>query len=264
VKSGKALRSRLYDCAVTHSRSLPVENRFEYRYFTFCLDLDEIDEIASRSRLLGRGVLSAFRFCGEDFIFGRSGSTPAELKERVIEYARHKGVTDTIERVELVGHLRTFGHSFNPAAFYYCYDSADSAVCAVLEVTNTYREKKSYLITGWSSDKKVFSGSQTKNFYVSPFVQLDAEFHFSLEIPRERLSIRIDSMKGDEVHVRTYLAGEVRALTDARLLTSLLRYPWVTVGVVIKIHYQALRLYLKRVPFIRKNKQTELQQGGQS
>jgi DUF1365 family protein len=243
-------RSRIYDCVVTHSRERPVAHRFSYRYFTFCLDLEEADRLADTSLLFAARV---FRFLPGDFIFGRAGGSARELKAAVIDLARKKGVTVPLARVELVANLRTFGYAFNPAAFYFCYDDLDHAVCAIVEITNTFREKKSYFL-------EKLEGTQRKLFYVSPFVELESLFRFRLSPPGERLLLRIDSLGGTAV--RAAVVGRARPLTALALVSRLCRFPVVTLGVMVAIHYQALRLYLKRVPFFKKSDRVDLQRKG--
>ncbi len=102
-----------------HSRSRPTRHAFKYRYFSFCLDLDEVSELSARSRLFGLQFWKVFRFVAEDYIFGGPGKTAQEVKDAVITYAQSKGVSAAIDRVELVAHMRTLGFSFNPAAFYF-------------------------------------------------------------------------------------------------------------------------------------------------
>ena len=254
-----AFRSRIYDCQVIHQRVLPVRKRFRYRYSTFCLDLDEIDALSRRSWLFRLGV---FRFVASDFIFGQKQGGARALKAAISELVRSKGVETAIARVELVAHLRTFGYVFNPAAFYFCYDEAERVICALVEVTNTFREKKVYYIAPNQNDGAELASDQQKLFYVSPFVALDSTFRFRLRIPAETLRLRIDSYIGRTPALRAAVRGHARPLGDLALLLRLFIHPLVTLGVILGIHWEALRLYLQGVPYIRKHQNPELQQKG--
>jgi DUF1365 family protein len=183
------------------------------------------------------------------------------LKQAIRDYAGQKGVSG-VERIELVAHMRTFGYTFNPAAFYFCYGEDDLPLCAVLEVTNTYREKKAYFIAASGADR--IEGSQAKDFYVSPFVELDAHFEFDFAMPTARLKLRIDSLKNGRRVVGTLVTGNKVEWSSFALLKRLVRFPLVTFQVIARIHFRAFILYLKKVPYLRKNDRLELQKGGLS
>lgn len=272
-----AVRSRLYDCQVVHVRTHPVRSAFRYRYATFCLDLDEIE--ALRGPWFGTRWWNVFRFVPEDFLFGvadggagSGGADPSPqpataMKRAVLTYAASKGVTD-VARVELVAHMRSFGYAFNPAAFYYCYDHTDRLRGAIVEVTNTYRERKAYWVpcddTRDEPDDGCARGVQPKEFYVSPFVDLDAQFSFRLARPTGGLRITIDSRKNGQALVRSAVVGRVVAWGSSALLWRAVRFPLMPLQIMAKIHLRALWLFANRVPYLKKAAHAELQKGGLS
>jgi DUF1365 family protein len=217
------------------------------------LDLDEVEQL--QGLFFGSRWWNVFRFAPADFIFGSS------MKQAIRDYACGKGV-DGIERIELVAHMRTLGYAFNPAAFYFCYGENDEVLCAILEVTNTFHEKKAYFIPANGSDR--IQGTQSKDFYVSPFVDLDAEFEFKLTAPTGRLRLEINSLKEGKTVVRSVLSGNKVEWSSSALASRLVRFPLITLQVIAKIHYRAFILYLKKVPYFRKNDRVELQKGGLS
>jgi DUF1365 family protein len=249
--------SRLYDCDVTHVRLEPVKNSFRYTYSTFCLDLDEVEGL--QGSLFGSLWWNALRFVPTDFIFGSDPKVP--LKKAIEAYALQKGVSG-IQRIELVAHMRTLGYAFNPAAFYFCYGKNGEVLCAILEVTNTYHEKKAYLIP--SHGDVCIQGKQVKEFYISPFVDLDAEFEFKLSAPTDCLRLEINSLKDGKVIVRTVLTGSEVEWSGTALLKRFVRFPLITLQVIAKIHFRAFVLYLKKVPYLKKKDRLELQKGGLS
>lgn len=261
----RPLFSRFYDCDITHVRTEPVRNSFVYSYLTFCLDLDEVDQL--QGSLFGTRWWNVFRFVPTDFIFGRPEdnhlrtSEKHSMKRAIQLYARDKGV-DNIERIELIAHMRTFFYAFNPAAFYFCYGKKDEVLCAILEVTNTFHEKKTYFIPANGAGS--MQGSQIKEFYVSPFVDLDAEFEFKLAIPADRLRLEINSLKDGKYVVRSIVTGSSLEWTSSALWRHLLYFPFITFQVIARIHYRAFILYLKKVPYFRKKDRLELQKGGLS
>ena len=165
-------------------------------------------------------------------------------------------------RVLLVTLPRIAGHLFNPVSFYFCYRSDGSPLAAIAEVTNTFREVKPYLlgpatfsppISRLPSPISQFRLRVPKHFYVSPFSDVDVAFDFTLRPPGDQLSIQIDDHAAGARTLTSTLQGVRRELTGARLAWFALKYPLVTLGVIARIHWQALRLWLKRVPWFPKS-----------
>jgi DUF1365 family protein len=248
--------SSLYRCRVTHHRLEPVKHHFVYDIFMFCLDLDEIPLIARGLWLFGHNHRNIFEFRDSDHL--RFGAGTA--KDNVISYARSKGVHETIEKVFLITHLRTMGYAFNPVSFYFCFGADDVPVCCVVEVMNTYREMKSFVLTRNEFDGELFEARMQKYFYVSPFVDLDDMFEFRLSIPGDRLQVHINDInKKQKKFLVTSLVGERRTLTNARLLGYMFRFPFITLKIIVAIHWQALRLYLKKLPYHKKASDQDMQ-----
>jgi DUF1365 family protein len=250
------LRSCLYDCRIMHHRLSPVRNHFSYPSYFFFVDLDEIDLLADRFALLGRGRAHVFSFREEDHLRYEGLST----KESVLRYCRERGVDAPIARVALLTNLRTMGRVFNPVSFYFCYDASDAPVCALAEVSNTFGEMKIFLLGESPSPDGVFAAKRTKHFYVSPFVDMDASFEFRIGAPGKRLRLHIDDREKGTKMLLTSATGERRALTGARLAWYAARFPFLPVRILALIHLQALRLWAKGLPFHRKNAHIHLQQ----
>lgn len=250
------INSLLYRCHVMHHRLEPVKHHFMYEIFMFCLDLDEIPVLARKLWLFGHNRKNVFEFRDADHLRFVAGT----VKDNVISYARSKGVQGAIEKVFLVTHLRTMGYAFNPVSFYFCFGAADEPVCCVVEVMNTYREMKSYVITRNDFAGDQFHARMRKYFYVSPFVDLDDVFEFRLTIPGERLQVHINDIdKKQKKFLGTSLVGERRELTNMRLLGYMFRFPFITLKIIVAIHWQALRLYLKKLPYHNKASDQDLQ-----
>jgi DUF1365 family protein len=159
-------------------------------------------------------------------------------------------------RVTLVTLPRVFGYLFNPVSFYFCYDRTGAPVAALAEVTNTFREMKPYVLGPETRDPATpatFALRTPKHFYVSPFSDVDVAFDFTLRAPGEKLSIQIDDYVGAERTLTSTLAGPRRALTGPRLAWFTLKYPALTLRIIGLIHWHALLLWLKRVPWFAKS-----------
>ncbi len=249
------LRSCLYECKVMHHRLLPKESRFDYRLFFFCLDLDEIDEVARRTVGFSRNRWNLYSFLDRDHLT----LCPGTVKENLIEYLRQNDVLFPVGgRAILVTLPRVLGYIFNPVSFYFCFDAAGAPVCAVAQVGNTYGEMKPYLLREPISEN-YFRLITPKLFYVSPFSDLDLDFDFKLRVPGENLDIHIDDKQGDKHVLLSALGGPRVALTSGRLLWLTLKYPLITLRVIFLIHWHALLLWLKRLPFHAKAANAHLQ-----
>jgi DUF1365 family protein len=216
------------------------------------IDLDELPALSQRLRFFSVNRRNLYSFHDADYL--PTGTAPT-LKSRVVAYAAERGVDLTGGRVLLLTLPRVFGHVFNPVSFYYCYDRSGAPVAAIAEVTNTFKEMKPYWLgpTTHASAAKPFQARMPKLFYVSPYSDVDVAFDFALCPPDEKLAVRIDDYVGDDRTLTSTLAGPRRPLTDGRLLGWLLKYPLLTVRVVALIHWHALRLWLKRVPWFAKS-----------
>ncbi len=261
------LRSCLYDCSVMHHRLTPKEHRFRYGIFLFCLDLDELDTLPLR--LVSHNRPNLYRFNDSDHLAPsvspdlQFAISPVSAKANLLSWIAAQGLplpADT--RVLLLTHCRVFGYVFNPVSFYFCLDAQDRPLCAVAEVGNTFGEQKPFLLRPEDlAPDACFRRIVPKHFYVSPFAALDLAFDFKLRVPGEQLDIHIDDVEGDRPVLLTALTGRRVPLTDANLARLTLKYPLVTLRVITLIHWHALKLWWKNVPWHRKAANPHLQQG---
>lgn len=257
-----------------HARFAPKAHRFVYRIFLFALDLDELDALHGKLRLFSfkRRNLYSFRdgdylptqepvFNGSAGPLGPPSSAPARravapcpsLKHRVVAYLSTRGIDLTGGRVLLVTLPRVLGYLFNPVSFYFCYDRTGTPLAALAEVTNTFKEMKPYLLGPEAQAGGAFRLRVPKHFYVSPFSDVDVAFDFQVRAPGDRLSIQIDDYVGTARTLTSTLTGPRQPLTDRRLAWFTLKYPLITLKVISLIHWHALRLWFKNVPWFAKS-----------
>jgi uncharacterized protein len=257
-----SLHSSLYECSVLHHRLSPKVHQFRYRIFLLSLDLDELPSLHRKLWCFSYNRRNLYSFRDRDHLT-LPGLETASIKENIIAWVRQQGlsVADDVP-IRLITLPRVLGYIFNPVSFYYFHDSAGVAQSVVVQVGNTFREMKPYLIREPSS-VDFFRLITPKHFYVSPFSELTLHFDFRIKVPGEHLEIHIDDRLGPNPEAErtlvSVLSGKQRALTAARLTWYLLKYPLITLKVIFFIHWHALLLWMKKIPFHRKSAHPELQ-----
>ncbi len=249
-----------------HHRFAPKPHRFDYRLFYFAIDLDELDALHARLRLFSVNRANLYSLRESDFFpthepLHNASSAPnippsavhnsPSLKSRVLAYLAARGIDLTGGHILLVTLPRVAGYLFNPVSFYFCFDRVGTPVTAIAEVTNTFREMKPFHVSE-RAGATTFRLRAPKNFYVSPFSDVDVGFDFTLRTPADRLSIQIDDYTGNERTLTSTLHGPRAALTDARLAWFTVKYPLLTLRIITLIHWHALRLWLKRIRWFPK------------
>jgi len=243
------VHSSLYEGWVAHRRVAPRKNSFRYSIFFVYLDLAELDEV-----FRSRWFWSVDRF-NLAYLRRRDhfGDPAVSLDTAVRTIVEKKTGKKPDGPVRMLTHLRYFGHNFNPATFYYCYNKAGTSVeTIVVEIHNTpWGEVFCYVLN--ESDNVGTQGEQRfrfpKQFHVSPFIDMEIDYDWSFSEPGKSLKVRmVDYAKGSELFSAS-LALERCELTPASLARVLVLYPLMTVKVIAAIYWQALKLYIKGVPF---------------
>lgn len=220
----------------------------------FYIDLDELDLLSDQLKLFSRNRFNIFSFRDTDHL----ELTMKTTKENLLEYLEKNGLTVRNPKIMLMTNLRTFGHIFNPVSFYFVSDG-NNPVCSVAEVGNTFGEIKPFLLGSETFSDGSYQLRTTKYFYVSPFTAMDDDFSFHLTVPDEKVTAKIDTWKkGDRYFIST-LSGVKKPLTDLRLLWYTVKFPFITIKITAAIHFQAMILWMKKLPYHKKTDHTELQ-----
>jgi uncharacterized protein len=247
--------SCLYRAKVMHHRLSPKRHSFFYEIFMFYLDLDELDLLSEKLKWMSRNRLNLFNFRDGDHLqLPRENPDKSKtVREQISIYLESQGIVIGNGRIMILTNLCTLGYQFNPVSFYFCYDEEGNALCSVVEVGNTFREMKPYFIGPKSLDKNLFHLNTAKDFYVSPFIDLDTHFDFRLSIPDKNLNVRIDDYdKDNNLFFLSTLTGKRTELNDKNLLYYFFSFPLITVKIIFLIHWQAFLLFARKLTFIRK------------
>lgn len=243
------MHSCIYEGQVRHRRFQPAVHDFHYRLYMMYLDLDELPS-----------VFKCFWLWSVDrpnlAFFDRRkhyGDPQRALHECVRDLVQDKTGQRPAGPIRLLTHLRYFGYGFNPVSFYYCFDEQDENLeCIVAEVNNTpWGEQHCYVLDEASNHgglrKKRYQFD--KHFHVSPFMEMNLSYDWHFSAPQKQLMVHMRNLKDDERIFDATMVLKSRPISSATLTRVLLQYPLMTARVIIAIHYQALRLWLKKVPF---------------
>ena len=166
------------------------------------------------------------------------------------DHLRAEGEDPTGWRVTLVTNLRVMGYVFNPASFYLCRDTQGALRVVVVEVHNTHLERHLYTLRPRAEGPR-FVASMEKDFYVSPFIDMEGQYTVHVQDDPSRLRIAINERQGGEPLLSTSLVLERRRLTNRTVLRMLLRHPFSTQRTMALIHVHALRLWRRGIAFQR-------------
>ncbi|HJV25144.1 MAG TPA: DUF1365 domain-containing protein [Aromatoleum sp.] len=236
-------RPQLFFGQVMHRRLRPRINDFVYPVFYVQLPLRDLASANCGVFSVDRPNLLSFR--SEDH--GPRDGSP--LLPWIRGLLRERGLPDDGE-VVLQTFPRVLGYVFNPVSFWYCHARDQRLVAILVEVNNTFGGTYGYVLH--RHGKTLAEGEALhaeKVFHVSPFNEVQGGYRFRFQLERRVQVARIDYDDAEGELLRTSISGSPRPWTRSALLSALLRMPFMTLGVMVRIHWQALRLWLKGVPF---------------
>jgi DUF1365 family protein len=233
--------SAIYSGPVFHKRARPRAHALRYRIFMLLLDLDELDDLFARLRWLRRGRLGLASFNAGDHGDHRGGDLGAYVAERLGEAGLEPGGP-----VRLLCMPRILGYGFNPLSLYFCH-GRDGVLNAILyEVRNTFGQDHGYLIAV-PEDEGPVRQTAPKRFFVSPFMDMDLTYRFTVSPPAEGIAVRVEVLDDQGVVLTAGFSGRRSPLTDTGLLSALIRHPLLSFGVMAAIHWEALKIFAKGV-----------------
>lgn len=225
----------LYKTLVTHTRLRPRHHHLRYNTVFLLLDLAALP----RLKLFSHGRFNLFSFQASDY-----GDGSGDLHAYVRAQLARAGMEDAGARICLLTMPRFLGHAFNPLSLFLCHDEKNRLRAVMYEVNNTFRQRHSYLLPV-SGDGVPVRQECGKAFYVSPFMEMDLHYHFSLHPPGDSLGLHITVEDTQGVVLRASMAGKAQPLTDAALMRAACAVPFLGLKIVAAIHWEALKLWLK-------------------
>ena len=237
---------------VRHSRLRPSRNAFNYPTYFLMLPMRSMQRH-------GSGALAHNRPAPLSFFDSDHGDGRASALDWLDEVLVREGVDDAAGEIWLHTYPRVLGYTFKPVSFWYCHRTDGSLRAILVEVHNTFGERHCYLLDAPHYGREL---KADKVFHVSPFCTLEGGYRFrfmrSIEAGLDRTVARIDYDDSNGPLLETSVGGTLEPVSAASLRKAFWGYPAMTFGVIARIHWQALKLWRKRVPFVKKPQPPEI------
>ena len=252
LTASKRWASGVYAGTVMHRRTRPKRHRLAYDVFAFLLDLDELPTLDRELPGFGYNRFSLLSFHDRDHGSGRA----APLRPWVEQNLAEAGIDLAGGPIRLMCYPRVLGYVFNPLSVYYCYrrdgHGAETLAAVMYEVTNTFKERHTYLFPVDGFEDGLVRHSCTKRLYVSPFIAMDMTYHFRVRPPGDTMTVAIHETDPQGTLLFASFGGTRRELSRSSAVGSFMSFPLLTLKVIGGIHWEALKLWLKGIPLVHR------------
>ena len=239
--------SYIYTGTVIHKRFKPKIHTFNYKVFSLLIDLSEIDLLHKTLRLFSYNKFNIISFFNKDH-GPRDGSS---LKNWVLDNLKKNDIESEDVKIKLLCYPRIFGYVFNPLSVFYIYDKNSDLIAILYEVKNTFGEQHSYIFKT-KKEQNLIQHVCKKKFHVSPFIEMNCIYFFRLLKPGNKISVIIDVQDSEGKILYASQDGVKSELNNNNLFKSYLKHPLMTFKIIIAIHFEAFKLWIKGIKFIKK------------
>ncbi len=239
--------SCIYNGSVIHKRFKPKEHFFKYKVFSLFIDLSELEELNKNLKFFSFNKFNLISFHEKDH-GERDGSS---LLDWVKLNLRNNNISTKNIKIKLLCYPRILGYVFNPLSIFFIYNKDENLISILYEVKNTFGEQHTYVFKV-ESENKLIQNNCSKKFHVSPFIEMDCNYFFRILNPGENLSVKIDQYDQEGKILFASQDGRRSDLTSENLMNSYLKHPLMTFKIISAIHFEAFKLWIKGIKFVKK------------
>ena len=239
--------SSIYNGHVIHKRFWPKKHFFKYKVFSLLIDLSELYQLEKELTLFSYNKFNVLSFYDIDH-GPRDGSSLIDwVKENM---TKNNINTDGIT-IKLLCYPRIWGYVFNPLSVFFVYDKNSNLVSILYEVKNTFNEQHTYIFK-LQKTEKLIEHSCRKKFHVSPFIEMNCTYYFKIAKPGEKISVYIDQYDNENKLLVALQEGIKVILNNKNLIKVFFSHPMMSFKIILAIHFEAFKLWIKRVKFVKK------------
>ena len=241
------MTSSIYNGTVIHKRFKPKTHFFKYSVFSLLIDLSELNHLDKTIKIFSYNKFNLISFYERDHGERDGSSLIVWVKKNLNE----NKINSKNIKIKLLCYPRIFGYVFNPLSVFYIYDLSEKLVCILYEVKNTFGEQHTYVFRV-ENESKLIQNNCLKKFHVSPFIEMDCNYFFKVLNPAEKLSVIIDQYDKEGKILFASQDGIRSDLTSTNLINSYLKHPLMTFKIISAIHFEAFKLWVKGIKFVKK------------
>ena len=239
--------SSIYNGHVIHKRFWPKKHFFKYKVFSLLIDLSELYELEKGLTLFSYNKFNVLSFYDIDH-GPRDGSSLIDwVKENM---TKNNINTDGIT-IKLLCYPRIWGYVFNPLSVFFVYDKNSNLVSILYEVKNTFNEQHTYIFK-LQKTEKLIEHSCRKKFHVSPFIEMNSTYYFKIAKPDEKISVYIDQYADENKLLVALQEGIKVVLNNKNLIKVFFSHPMMSFKIILAIHFEAFKLWIKGIKFVKK------------
>ena len=240
------MTSSIYNGTVIHKRFKPKVHLFKYKVFSLLIDLSDLTLLNKNINFFSYNNFNLISFFDKDH-GERDGSSLVEWVKKNLE--EHNINSESI-RIKLLCYPRILGYVFNPLSVFFVYDKQENLISILYEVKNTFGEQHTYIFK--VENNNLLQHNCSKKFHVSPFIEMNCNYFFRILKPAEKISVIIDQYQLNEKVLFASQDGYRVDFTSIELLKSYIKHPLMTFKIISAIHFEAFKLWVKGIKFVKK------------
>ena len=241
------MTSSIYNGTVIHKRFKPKTHFFKYSVFSLLIDLSELDEIDKNIKFFSFNKFNLISFFEKDHGSRDGTSLISWVKKNLDE----NKINSKDIKIKLLCYPRIFGYVFNPLSVFFIYNMNSELISILYEVKNTFGEQHTYIFKINENDNLI-KNTCKKKFHVSPFIEMNCTYFFKILKPTNKISLIIDQHDDEGKILYASQDGNRVDLNNKNLILSYLRHPLMTFKIIAAIHFEAFKLWIKGIKFVKK------------